>query len=69
MSRVAINTQSDIAHGKRTYKVEEIAELLDIGKTSAYNLVREGHFKTVRVGAAIRISKKSFDEWLDNQSR
>ena len=26
----------------------------------------EGHFKTVRIGSAIRISKKSFDEWLDN---
>lgn len=39
--------------------------MLNIGRTSAYNLVKEGHFKTVRVGNAIRISKKSFDEWLD----
>lgn len=27
--------------------------------------VKEGHFKTVRIGTAIRISKKSFDEWLE----
>lgn len=52
---------------QRTYKVEEIAQILNIGRTSAYNLVKEGHFKTVRVGNAIRISKKSFDEWLDAQ--
>lgn len=49
----------------RTYTVEDIASILNIGRTSAYNLVKEGHFKTVRIGNAIRISKKSFDEWLD----
>ena len=50
---------------KAAYTVEDVAAMLNIGRTSAYNLVKEGHFKTVRVGNAIRISKKSFDEWLD----
>ncbi len=49
----------------RTYTVEDIAKMLNIGRTSAYNLTKEGHFKTVRIGNTIRISKKSFDEWLD----
>ena len=49
----------------RTYTVEEIARILGIGRTSAYILVKEGHFKIVRIGNAIRISKRSFDEWLD----
>ena len=31
-----------------------------------YILVKEGHFKIVRIGNAIRISKRSFDEWLDS---
>lgn len=52
----------------KTYRVEDIARILDIGRSSAYNLVREGHFKTVRVGSAIRISRKSFNEWLENQA-
>ena len=52
---------------KRTYTVDEICRLLDISRTSAYALVREGHFKVVRIGNAIRISRNSFDEWLDNQ--
>lgn len=51
---------------RRTYTVEEIAAILNIGRTSAYLLVKEGHFKIVRIGHAIRISKKSFDEWLDS---
>ncbi|MBE6568996.1 MAG: helix-turn-helix domain-containing protein [Ruminococcaceae bacterium] len=60
-------TQSTNADSKRTYTVEEIAKLLNIGRTTAYALVKEGHFKIVRIGSAIRISKQSFDEWLDRQ--
>ena len=50
----------------RAYTVEEIAAILNIGRTTAYLLVKEGHFKIVRIGNAIRISKKSFDEWMDS---
>lgn len=52
---------------KRTYTVEEVAYMLGIGKSKAYALVKEGHFRSVRIGATIRISKQSFDEWLDKQ--
>ena len=53
---------------KRVYTVNEIAELLGIGMTTAYVLVKENNFKIVRIGSSIRISKKSFDEWLDTQN-
>lgn len=46
----------------RAYTVEEIAAILHIGRSSAYTLVKKGY---VRIGTAIRISRKSFDEWLD----
>ena len=32
-----------------------------------YNLVKKKVFHSVRIGGSIRISKKSFDEWLDHQ--
>ena len=51
---------------RRTYTVDDIAQILGIGRTSAYILVKEGQFKIVRIGNAIRISKRSFDEWLDS---
>lgn len=51
---------------RRTYTVEDVAQILGIGRTSAYLLVKEGHFKIMRIGNAIRISKRSFDEWLDS---
>lgn len=53
---------------KRTYTVDEISEILGIGRTAAYRLVHSEEFKVVRIGTAIRISKESFDAWLDKQT-
>lgn len=53
---------------KRTYTVDEIQDILGISRTSAYNLVKKNAFHSVRIGGSIRISKKSFDEWLDHQN-
>ena len=65
MSQVQ-NGMKEMLPDKRTYTVEEVAHILGIGRTSAYILVKEGHFKIVRIGNAIRFSKRSFDEWLDS---
>lgn len=53
---------------KRTYTVEEIQNILGISLPTAYGLVRKNFFRTVKVGRHIRISKKSFDEWLDQKT-
>ena len=50
---------------KKTYTVGEIAEMLGISDKVAYTLVKSGQFKYVRVGRAIRVSKSSFDSWLE----
>jgi len=47
---------------KRTYSVPEITEILQISRRKAYELCREDHFKTVRIGKSVRVSRKSFDE-------
>ena len=52
---------------KRAYTVVEVAALLQISKSKAYELCRQGLFKTIKVGRSVRVSKLSFDEWLDNQ--
>lgn len=52
--------------GKRTYSVDEIRTILNIGRRKAYELCNSGEFKIVRIGRTIRISKLSFDEWLDD---
>ena len=50
---------------KRTYTVAEIQEILGTSRPAAYNLVKEGCFRSVRIGNHIRISKESFDQWLE----
>ena len=49
---------------KRTYTLQEIAKILVVGKNAAYQLVKDNVFKSVRIGASIRISKESFENWL-----
>lgn len=48
----------------RTYTVNDVARILGVSRTQAYRLVQEDLFKSVRIGNAIRISKRSFDHWL-----
>lgn len=61
--------QQPIPIEKRTYTVPEIQDILGIGKNSAYSLVKSGAFRTVRISGCIRVSKKSFDKWLDEKSQ
>ena len=68
MNRETETMQAHYAPEKRTYTVDEIQDILGISRTSAYNLVKKNYFRCVRIGGTIRISKKSFDEWLDQQS-
>jgi len=46
---------------KRAYSVDDIMAMLDISRSSAYILI----FRSFKIGKQLRISKASFDEWLD----
>jgi len=50
----------------KTYSVQDIAEILRISRSKAYELCLNPEFKVIRLGRTIRISKQSFDEWLNN---
>lgn len=58
-------TNSTNMPAKATYSVQEIAEILQIGKNQAYQLCQDAGFRVVRIGRSIRVSKSSFDEWLN----
>lgn len=62
-----MNTKSWTNSEKRTYSVQEIAEILQISRSMAYNLCKQSLFKTVKVGKYVRVSKPSFDDWLDSK--
>lgn len=50
---------------KRAYSVDDIMDILDISRSSAYILIKKNFFRSIKVGKQLRIPKASFDEWLD----
>ena len=50
---------------KRAYSVDDIMAILDIRRSSEYILIKKNLFRSVKIGNQLRISKASFDEWLD----
>ena len=52
---------------KKTYTVTEIQDILGISPSTAYALIKRKEFHSVSVGRHIRISKPSFDAWLNGQ--
>ena len=57
-----------ISTDKRCYTVAELQKMLGISRGSVYQLLKTGQFHWFKIGTAIRISKFSFDEWLNGQS-
>ena len=48
----------------KIFTVNDISSILGIGRATAYKLANSGAFKTIRIGNMIRISRKSFEDWL-----
>ena len=54
---------------KRCYNVEELQIILSVSRQTVYKLIHRNQFRSFQIdGGKWRISKKSFDEWLDSVS-
>lgn len=58
--RVTDNTKSLVL------RVEDLTSLLSIGRNTAYELVRCGKIRSIRVGKQYRIPREALDEYLKN---
>ena len=53
---------------KRCYTVAELQEILGVSRPTVYSLLKRNEFRWIQLdGGKYRISKKSFDDWLDKQ--
>ena len=50
-----------------TLKVREVAAILRCGKNQAYELVRSGAIRSVRIGRAIRVPVEALEEFKAGQ--
>jgi excisionase family DNA binding protein len=53
---------------KRCYTVEDLQVMLAISRPTVYNLLKKHEFNWFQIGGGqYRISKRSFDAWLDQR--
>jgi excisionase family DNA binding protein len=48
-------------------KVPEVAKVLRIARSRAYELVGSGEIPSVRIGRSVRVSRKELERWLEEQ--
>ncbi len=49
-------------------RVEDLMPLLDIGRNTAYELIRCGQIRSVKVGRQIRVPKEAVAEFLTGRT-
>lgn len=47
-------------------RVEDLMPLLSIGRNTAYELVRSGKIRSIRIGKQYRIPREALEEYLRN---
>lgn len=52
--------------GNRCYTIQDLQDILGVGRKSIYSLLKRSEFRRIWVVAVYRIPKKSFDEWLES---
>ena len=54
--------------GRHEYlKVPEVAQILRIARSRAYELVAGGEIPSVRIGRSVRVKRAELDRWLEEQ--
>ena len=52
-----------------TLRVEDLISILDIGRNTAYELVRCKKIRSIRIGKQLRIPKDALVEYLSSENR
>jgi excisionase family DNA binding protein len=53
---------------RQTYTVEETAQIMGIGRNSAYEAIRRGEIPSLRLGRRLVVPKKALDSLLAQRS-
>ena len=48
-------------------KVPDVAEVLRIARSRAYELVGNGEIPSIRIGRSVRVNRRELDVWLEGQ--
>lgn len=60
--------KANLPVGRRCYTVDDLMDILGVGRKAVYSLVHSGEFKVIKIsGVGYRIPRDGFDTWLNNQ--
>ena len=48
-------------------KVPEVARIIRVARSRAYELVGSGEIPSIRIGRSVRVSRKELERWLEEQ--
>ena len=51
-----------------TRRVEELMPIFGVGRNTAYELVRSGQIRSIRVGRQLRVPKDAVQDFLNRQN-
>jgi excisionase family DNA binding protein len=52
---------------KAFYRVAEVQEILNMGRTKVYDLIRAGEIPTADIDGSKRVPVKQFEEWMQTK--
>ena len=61
----SVSSPVSTAKDSRCYTVEDLMAMLALSRPTVYRLLKQNVFRWFKVGGAYRISKVSFDAWLN----
>lgn len=61
------NNYHDLQDLPVTLRVEELMPILGIGRNTAYELIRSGQIRSIRIGRQIRIPRDALLEFLNRR--
>jgi excisionase family DNA binding protein len=48
-------------------KVPEVARVIRVARSRAYELVESGEIPSIRIGRSVRVNRRELDKWLEGQ--
>lgn len=60
-----MENMANTTNQSRCYTVEDIMQIMGVGRKAVYALIRRKEFRAIQIkGAGYRIPRESFDAWL-----
>lgn len=66
MSNITNNTSVPFENYPDVLTMEQLQNALNVGRSTAYALVRTGEIRSFRIGTAIRVPKESINSYIQS---